>query len=128
MVTGPPSWGLSQRASYSPLGKNFDQKSRNPDGSKLRQTLPKRIMRLGTWNIQGNITKQAEVFKELQEKNIDICILTETKKKGKGTEIVNIYISTVGSTRINEPKGEYLQPFIKNIVVQSKAGTKLTNN
>jgi len=65
---------------------------RNKDGNKLRRTLRKRNMRLGTWNIQGIRTKQTEVFKELKEKDIDICVLTETKKKGKGNEKIGDYI------------------------------------
>lgn len=61
------------------------------DGSKLRRTLRKQTMRLATWNIQGLSNKQREVFNELQGMNIDICILTETKKKGKGSEAVGEY-------------------------------------
>lgn len=49
-------------------------------------------MRLATWNIQGLRTKQTEVFKELDKAKIDICVLTETKKKGKGVEEINDYI------------------------------------
>ncbi|KAK4887595.1 hypothetical protein RN001_003866 [Aquatica leii] len=66
--------------------------TRNQDGHKLQRTLRKRIMRLATWNIQGLRTKQAKVLKEPKEKNIDICVLTKTKKKGKGNEKIGEYI------------------------------------
>lgn len=49
-------------------------------------------MRLATWNIQGLRTKQTEVFQELKRHKIDICILSETKKKGKGSEEIGDYI------------------------------------
>ena len=40
------------------------------------------------WNIQYINTKQAEVFQKLEKMKICICALTETKKKGKGSETV----------------------------------------
>ncbi|KAK4883910.1 hypothetical protein RN001_000181 [Aquatica leii] len=43
-------------------------------------------MSIGTWNVQGISTKTEEVFKEIKKYNMDIVGLTETKKKGKGTE------------------------------------------
>lgn len=49
-------------------------------------------MKLATWNVQGIRTKQQEVFSEINKMKIDICVLTETKKKGKGTETVEEYI------------------------------------
>lgn len=52
----------------------------------------KRTLRIGTWNIQGIATKTDEVFKEIETNAMDIVALTETKKKGKGTEEKNGYI------------------------------------
>ena len=49
-------------------------------------------MKFATWNVQGLRTKQCEVFQELENMNIDICVLTETKKKGRGNETVGEYI------------------------------------
>lgn len=59
----------------------------------------KRLMRLATWNIQGLRTKQSEVFHELNKMNIDICVLTETKKKGKGNENIGEYIHFYSGVR-----------------------------
>ena len=47
---------------------------------------------MGTWNVQGLNTKKKEVFDELEKANIDIGILTETKKKGRGSEMIGQYI------------------------------------
>ncbi|KAK4873279.1 hypothetical protein RN001_015308 [Aquatica leii] len=47
-------------------------------------------MFFGTWNVQGIATKKNEVFKELVRFNLDIIALSETKKKGKGYDIVVI--------------------------------------
>ena len=64
-----------------------------PDRPNLRrQQLRKRMLKIGTWNIQGLGTKQKEVIGEIQEMNMDIVILTETKKKGKGEERLGNYI------------------------------------
>lgn len=49
-------------------------------------------MILATWNVQGIRTKHAEVFREIGRFKIDICVITETKKKGNGTENVGDYI------------------------------------
>ncbi|GJQ87439.1 hypothetical protein Trydic_g19204 [Trypoxylus dichotomus] len=52
----------------------------------------KRITRFGTWNVQGLKTEQMEVFQEIRKAEIDVCVLTETKKEGTGNEIVAEYI------------------------------------
>ena len=49
-------------------------------------------MNIGTWNVQGIATKSEEVYKEIERSNMDIIALTETKRKGKGTEERNQYI------------------------------------
>ncbi|KAK7873794.1 hypothetical protein R5R35_005779 [Gryllus longicercus] len=49
-------------------------------------------MKIGTWNIQGLRAKQREVISEIEKMNLDIIILTETKKKGGGEEILNEYL------------------------------------
>ncbi|XP_044766969.1 craniofacial development protein 2-like [Coccinella septempunctata] len=63
------------------------------DGFKRkRHMLRKRTMKLATWNIQGLRTKQGEVFQELEKMKVDICVLTETKRKGVGSETIGEYI------------------------------------
>ena len=43
-------------------------------------------MRLATWNVQSMTNKYTEVTDALNQLKIDIAILSETKKKGTGTE------------------------------------------
>ncbi|KAK4883377.1 hypothetical protein RN001_006696 [Aquatica leii] len=57
-------------------------------------------MRLATWNVQGLRTKQNEVFNELEQNKIDLCVLTETKKKGKGNEQIIIIELKLNSEQI----------------------------
>jgi hypothetical protein len=40
---------------------------------------------LATWNVRGQAHKVDELESELKRMKIDICIVTETKKKPKGT-------------------------------------------
>jgi len=58
---------------------------------KKRKKKEKRPIKLrcGTWNIQGWRTKDKEVLEEFQRMDIDILIISETKKKGNGTETVD---------------------------------------
>lgn len=49
-------------------------------------------MNLATWNIQGLNTKYNEVLKEVIQKDLDVIVLTETKRKGRGQEISGGYI------------------------------------
>ena len=49
-------------------------------------------MNIGTWNVQGLGTKQAEVITELEKQKMSIAVLTETKKKGQGIEDIGNYI------------------------------------
>jgi exonuclease III len=49
-------------------------------------------LNLATWNVQGLRTKRNEVFEQLEHMNIDIGVLSETKKKVQGNEnYINFY-------------------------------------
>ena len=43
-------------------------------------------MQFGTWNVQGLLNKINEVTHEIRERNVDVALITETKKKGQGSE------------------------------------------
>ena len=47
---------------------------------------------MATWNIQGLGTKSNEVLTEVTNKILDVVVLTETKMKGKGQELVGNYV------------------------------------
>ncbi|XP_044760487.1 uncharacterized protein LOC123317902 [Coccinella septempunctata] len=42
-------------------------------------------LRLGCWNVRSFNSKDQEVILELHHHNIDLCAISETEKKGKGT-------------------------------------------
>ena len=49
-------------------------------------------MNFGPWNVKGFRNKQIEVLNEISKLKIDIATLTETKKKGNGSELLGDYI------------------------------------
>lgn len=87
MCSGPAprSWKIFAIAKQ--LSKGSKQ-----DGLKgKRHGLRKGLMNIGAWNIQGIRNKQQEVFKEMNDRMVDIAILSETKKKGAGCERSKYY-------------------------------------
>lgn len=48
-------------------------------------------MNIGTWNVQGLSQKLNDVISESKNANMDIVVLTETKKKGVGSENLGQY-------------------------------------
>ena len=66
---------------------------RNLTGStRKRPRHRNKDMIFGTWNIQGLNKKLEDVIKGVQLMKIDIAVLTETKKKGKGVEQLSDYV------------------------------------
>ena len=57
-----------------------------------RHRARKRLMNYGTWNVQGIRGKMEEITSELGKLKMDVIGLTETKRKGAGTEIVRGYV------------------------------------
>lgn len=49
-------------------------------------------MHCGTWNIQGLKNKRELIVKDMENLKMEIIALTETKKKGTGTEIIGEFI------------------------------------
>lgn len=56
-----------------------------------RSKIRKWIMNIGTWNIQGLSQKTNEIISELKQLNVDITVLTETKKRGQGSKKLGYY-------------------------------------
>ena len=83
--------GVECWANSSSLAKNQNVKKPNQSfGNGLikrqRQWQRKRTMQFGTWNVQGLLNKMNEVTHEIRELNVDVAVITETKKKGQGSE------------------------------------------
>lgn len=63
------------------------------DSQKWRQyNARKRTINIGCWNVQGLATKLPNLTSEIKRFKMDIIILSETKKKGKGNEELDDFI------------------------------------
>lgn len=95
---------MSSRLGVGTLGQRLNtrkkliiaKKSRNSLGTRIGFTVErprarKRFMNYGTWNVQGSRGKMLEIVSELETMKMDIVTLTETKKKGHGTNAVGKY-------------------------------------
>lgn len=72
---------------------------------KERCKWKRNILRIACWNITSWNNKDIEVITELDQHKIDICALSETKKKGKGTHTYENYI-LIYSGRNKEDRGQ----------------------
>lgn len=91
-MTGPPGRGL-RHWTNSPIlvkilivKKPRNQPRNNQQIKRRRHKLRKRTMNFSTWNVQGWTNKVNEIVYELQKSEIALAVITETKKKGKGSE------------------------------------------
>ncbi|XP_030749694.1 uncharacterized protein LOC115877587 [Sitophilus oryzae] len=64
---------------------------RNGSDIRRRTKQRKRIMHFGTWNVQSISRKMDEVLYEINKLDIDLAVLTETKKKSQGSENLGMY-------------------------------------
>lgn len=95
-LPGPPGWGLGRglathywKTTYATFPMKYDTAGRI---KRNRLWLRKRTLNFGTWNVQGINGKINEIVREIKPLEIDIMILTETKKKGTGQELIDDYI------------------------------------
>jgi len=70
--------------------------------NRTRIFYKRNTLRIATWNIQSWNTKSNEVLEELTSHNIDICAISETKKKGKGSQQMGLYIMIYSGKPKNE--------------------------
>ena len=71
------------------------KRSRKPDGHTVDGQGTKRNMNqvlLATWNVRGLNNKETEILNEMKRKKANIMVLTETKKKIKGTQDIDDYL------------------------------------
>lgn len=102
--------------------RNRQQPRKIDDNQHRRIKQRKRIMSMGTWNVQGIRTKQAEVINAIKKMDIDIVALTETKKKGFGTEEIDEYIHLFSGV----PKEERAKRGV-SLLIKKKYKKLLTN-
>ncbi|XP_045461580.1 craniofacial development protein 2-like [Harmonia axyridis] len=83
----------------------------------------KKTLRVACWNIMSWNTKSHEILLEIREHKVDICALSETKRKDKGTVKLPGYIFVYGgvdqckraSAGVGILVAEKYEPFIDNI-------------
>jgi hypothetical protein len=49
-------------------------------------------LKIATWNVRGISHKLEELTRELEERKLDIAIVSETKKKNKGSTDIGFYV------------------------------------
>ena len=49
-------------------------------------------LKVATWNVRGIAEKTGKLQTELLKRKIDIAVITETKKKNKGSEDIGNYV------------------------------------
>ena len=92
-----PTTGLTLLCARNPFRGNFNhwQVSRKEAGQVFfkRRTDVKRVSRFkcATWNIRGLGEKEEELDETLNENNIKISVITESKKKLQGTKMTEHY-------------------------------------
>ncbi|XP_049778037.1 uncharacterized protein LOC126175324 [Schistocerca cancellata] len=82
--------------------------------NRRRKRLRKRTVLIGVWNIQGLQNKVGEVIKEMEARNQDIIILSETKKKGRGIERIGSYTHFYSGVPKNQRAKRGISILMKN--------------
>lgn len=88
---GPAGWGLSEGLVIPSCQNYLTQilhiqsnlagfKGKRLGKSKLKAFGIAENVKVGTWNVRGLAGKETELVKELQEKHVNICVLSHTKR------------------------------------------------
>jgi exonuclease III len=59
-------------------------------------------LKIATWNVRGITEKIEELQTELLKRKIDIAIITETKKKNKGSKDMSNYVMIYSGVQANQ--------------------------
>ncbi|XP_072765165.1 uncharacterized protein [Anoplolepis gracilipes] len=76
-----------------------DDDRAGPRKKRVRKTKP---IRIATWNVTSFNNREQEVITELEKHKIDICSLSETKKRRKGNIRIGDYILIYNGRNKNE--------------------------
>ncbi|XP_044765387.1 uncharacterized protein LOC123321719 [Coccinella septempunctata] len=108
----------------------------NTETSRRKQRWRKNVIRAATWSIMSWNRKKAEILLEMEHHKIDICALSETKRKGKGSikvpGYIFVYSGVSQQSRATAGVGisisEKLEQSIKDIHYISERFLKVTLN
>ena len=84
-------WASSSLITKKRNAKKPYTRPRKSEGDR-RLKLRNRTLKFGTWNVQGCRNKMREIVREINVMNMDLVVLTETKKKGTGIETLGNYV------------------------------------
>ena len=97
MVTDKPGWHptCGQPLAHSNKGLSWIDFMKTTNARERKKATLEIIFK--NWDMQHTPwnTKDQEILLDLNNKNIDICAITETKKKGKGYHVMIIYCYSV---------------------------------
>lgn len=62
------------------------------DNANRQRTTLMEHLTIAAWNIRGITPKMSEIILEIKKRKIDVLIVTETKKKTKGSDIIDDYL------------------------------------
>lgn len=102
-----------------------NQKGHDPEPERNRnwkKYITKSILRIACWNVTSLTNKDQELILEMERHNIDICALSETKKKGKGNDIYGNYIVIYSGKNKEERASSGV-----GIIVHQKHQNKIVN-
>ena len=80
----------------------MDYNDDDPATQRKKRFWKQKQLRIATWNVTSLYNKDQEILMELRKHKIDICSLSETKKKGKGNTKLNDYILIYSGKDKNE--------------------------
>lgn len=115
-MTPPCKTNSTQKAKLKYNRTDFS----NDDNSAKRK-MNYEPMTIATWNVEGIGPKLEELVLELEIQNIDVTVVTETKKKGKGTmeigESILIYSGVEKDQRAQSGVGILIKKSLKKQII-----------
>lgn len=70
--------------------------------TRIKRIRKPTLLRIGCWNVTSYNNKDQEILLEIKRHKLDICALSETKKKGKGNSKYDTYILIYSGKDKNE--------------------------
>jgi len=84
---------IARKNRASSLGKDDYTGNTGGDAPLYKQkTSAKAKMKIAAWNVRSLANKGKEVEKALEKQKINFAVISETKKKGRGTSMMGNYV------------------------------------
>ena len=86
------------------------------------------MIKIGTWNVRSLTHKEQELCEELENNQIQIAVITETKKKLKGTNELKNYIMLYSGVNQEERAAAGVAILINNQIKDRIRSYKIVNS